>query len=122
MFTTTTTQARRRMDRPGFKAATQVAASSAAVPGTSIHCSSARPSATGTPQTTGASILVSVWRGRLPLNSLLLYFFTSLLLYFLGPGGEAPWQIAPRVGRVRHASPHCPLASYNCRNVSAFIA
>jgi RNA-directed DNA polymerase len=42
-----------------------VAVSSAAVPGTTIHRTSARPTATGTPPTTGTTTSVSVWPERL---------------------------------------------------------
>ena len=59
--------------RPGFKAAVPVAVSSAAVPGSTFLSSSARPPATGTSPTTGTTMSASVWRGRLPLNSLPLY-------------------------------------------------
>ena len=42
-----------------------VAVSSAAVPGTTIHRTSARPTATGTPPTTATTTSVSVWPERL---------------------------------------------------------
>ena len=55
-----------------------VAVSFAAVPGTSIHGSSARPAATGTLPATGTATSGSVSGGRLHLE--------SLPLYLLGPG------------------------------------
>ena len=50
----------------------------AAVPGTTIHRTSAPPTATGSPPTSGATISASVSGGRLHLK--------SLPLYLLGPG------------------------------------
>jgi hypothetical protein len=74
---TTTTMARLWTDRPGSKAAIPRSVSSAAVPGSSILSFSARPPDTGTPPTTGSASLASGLGGRLPLNSLQLYIFTS---------------------------------------------
>ena len=61
MSGTTATDARRRTDRPGSRAAMQVAVWSAAVPGTTFRRSSARPSASGSPPTTGATTSASGW-------------------------------------------------------------
>src|SRR5258708_12507113 len=65
---TTTTLARLRMARLGHPTAV-VTVSFAAVPGTSIRGSSARPSASGTPPTAETTSLGSVSGGRLPLES-----------------------------------------------------
>ena len=73
---TITTTERPRTARHG-PVAIAVAASFAAVPGTTIHGSSARPTAAGSPPTTGTT-WASVSGGRLPLK--------SLPLYLLGPG------------------------------------
>ena len=67
-----------------------VAVSSAAVPGSTIHGTSARPSATGAPPSSGATILASGSGGRLPLE--------SLPLYLLGPG-RSPGRIFLRPRR-----------------------
>src|SRR5262245_14993409 len=61
---TTTMTERRRTARHGRQAATAVAASCAAVPGTTNRGSSARPTANGTPATPGTTISASVSRGR----------------------------------------------------------
>jgi hypothetical protein len=76
-----TTMERPQTVRLGLEIA--VAVSFAAVPGTSIRGSSARPTASGTPPTPGTTSSVSGWGGRLRLE--------SLPLYLLGSGGEAPW-------------------------------
>jgi hypothetical protein len=65
---TMTTLERPRMARLGHPAAV-VTVSFAAVPGTSIRGSSARPSASGTPPTAGTTSLGSVSGGRFPLES-----------------------------------------------------
>ena len=64
MFGTTTTKVRQRTDRPGSKAAISRAVPSAAAPGTPIHGTSARPSATGAPPSTGATTAASGWPER----------------------------------------------------------
>src|ERR1700730_11893408 len=66
---TTTTLERPRMARLGHPAGVGTA-SFAAVPGTSIRGSSARPSASGTPPTAWTTSLGSVSGGRLPLDRL----------------------------------------------------
>jgi formylglycine-generating enzyme required for sulfatase activity len=68
----------------GPKAAIPSAASFAAVPGTKIRRSSERPLAAGSPHSTSSSITGSGLRGRLLLE--------TLLLYPLGPG-RSPGQI-----------------------------
>jgi hypothetical protein len=74
---TTTTTARLWTDRPGSKAAIPRSVLCAAVPGTTILRVSARPPASGAPPTAGPTALASGLGGRLPLNSLQLYIFTS---------------------------------------------
>src|SRR6516165_4092329 len=68
---TTTTLERPRMARLGYPAVV-VTVSFAGAPGTSIHGSSARPSASGTPPTAGTTSSGSVSGGRFPLESPLI--------------------------------------------------
>jgi Sulfatase-modifying factor enzyme 1 len=75
---TATTKKRPQMVRRGRAEEIAVAVSFAAVPGSSFHSSSARPTATGTPPDSGRPTSGSVSGGRLPLE--------SLPLYPLGPG------------------------------------
>jgi hypothetical protein len=77
MSGTTTTTVRQRTERPGSKAAIPRPVLCAAVPGSSVLRISARPPASGSPPAAGSTSSASGLGGRLPLNSLQLYIFTS---------------------------------------------
>jgi len=61
---TTVTKVRQRTDRRGWNTVMQVGVSYAAVPGSAIRSSSARPAASGTPPASGTSSSVSGWPER----------------------------------------------------------
>ncbi len=100
-----TIRVRRRTALYGPTAMT-VAVSSAVVPGSTIREASARPSATGTPPTTGSTASASVSGGRLPPS--------SLPLYPEGPRCVAPWPLRFSQGRQAEQHNQLPRRPHAC--------